>query len=251
MPIQPQWRRRQSDRMSTIRTLQPEQLRFLRWLGPALLLHAALLLLPVSPYGRGADVARALSVSLIAPGPAPEERRPAPPAPAPSPQPAAPPEPSVSPPPRTETAEPPVSSLRPEAVAKPAAPDLSAAQLLELSRQREWSLPKARESRPLGVFTPRPEPENWRSPGALGPSRFDGRSLPDDVEVVDRWVAQDGSHNVLVETPGGDLLCGRAVAWDPMRPLVENVMMFQSCGAGTRTFEWPEHYRVTREPPGR
>ena len=35
----------------------------------------------------------------------------------------------------------------------------------------------------------------------------------------------------------------------PMRPLIENVMMFRTCGPGTRTFDWPDHYRTTPAPP--
>jgi hypothetical protein len=83
---------------------------------------------------------------------------------------------------------------------------------------------------------------DWRPGTRLGRSRFDGRALAERVEIVDRWLASDGSHNVMIETSTGEMLCGRAAAWDPMQPLVEPVMMYRSCGPARSTFEWPEHY---------
>jgi hypothetical protein len=44
----------------------------------------------------------------------------------------------------------------------------------------------------------------------------------------------------MVRMPNGELLCGRAEAWNPMSPLVEPVMMYRPCGNGRRTFEMPE-----------
>jgi hypothetical protein len=60
---------------------------------------------------------------------------------------------------------------------------------------------------------------------------------PAETELLDRWQAADGSQNVVINTPRGETLCGRAEAWDPMHPLVEYVMLFRSCGGGgKRTF---------------
>ena len=76
---------------------------------------------------------------------------------------------------------------------------------------------------------------------------FNGMVLPNKTEIVDRWLAADGSQNVVVNTPDGHTLCGRARAWDPMQPLVEHVMQFRPCGGGgKRTFEMPRrHERLT------
>lgn len=252
-------------------TLQPEHARFFRWLALALLLHGALLLLPVAEYGFRGQRVNVLELSLHRPSPAPAEPvRPRPedtpketpevqpeeqpeeqPGPRPDPLPAAAPTPPHLPPAMTREAQPvPAPDRRPEDAAPLRPPDVSAARLLELTRQRELKLPATEERRRLGVFTPQAQPENWRPEPLPGQARFDGRPLPERVEIVDRWLAADGSHQVLVETPGGELLCGRAESWDPMQPLVEHVMMFRSCGPGTATFEWPEHYRSAPPPAG-
>jgi len=74
---------------------------------------------------------------------------------------------------------------------------------------------------------------------------FDGMMAPVETELVDRWQAADGSANVVINTPNGDTLCGRAEAWNPMQPLLEHLMMFRSCGGGgKRTFSM-----AAREPP--
>jgi hypothetical protein len=241
-------------RVTEVLSLQPAEARLLRWLGLAVLLHAVLLLVPLGEPGPGVRTMEALSISLTTPVPDEPDR--------------ADPEPPETPipEPRTQAAETPASAPSPEPAEIPIEPadppqatppkhrsapssELSAARLIELAKQREWSLPGTSTDRKLGVFVPRPPPDNWRSGKYWGASRFDGRSLPTDVEILDRWQAADGSHNVLVETPGGELLCGRAESWDPMRPLVENVMMFRTCGPGTRTFDWPDHYRASPAPP--
>jgi hypothetical protein len=58
--------------------------------------------------------------------------------------------------------------------------------------------------------------------------------------MVDQWLAADGSHNVMIRTSTGQVLCGRAESWNPMSPLVEPVMTYRACGDGRRTFEMPE-----------
>lgn len=65
---------------------------------------------------------------------------------------------------------------------------------------------------------------------------FDGMMAPGESELVDRWQAADGSSNMVINTPNGETLCGRAEAWNPMQPLLEHLMMFRSCGGGKRTF---------------
>ena len=67
-------------------------------------------------------------------------------------------------------------------------------------------------------------------------------TLPADTGAVDRWLAADGSHNVVITAPDGETYCGRAEAWNPMNPLVEPIMTYRSCGAGKRTFDMPQPY---------
>ena len=62
--------------------------------------------------------------------------------------------------------------------------------------------------------------------------------LPGKTEIVDRWLSVDGTQNVVINTPGGNTLCGRVEAWDPMQALDERLMHFRPCGGGgRRTFE--------------
>lgn len=114
---------------------------------------------------------------------------------------------------------------------------LTTARLLDSARKMEWPAPTGDDSRRLGVFVPQPLPENWRSGGGiedniLNPMILNPIVRPGKTEIVDRWLAADGSHNVIISTPGGQTLCGRALAWDPMWPLVEHVMQFRPCGGG-------------------
>lgn len=51
------------------------------------------------------------------------------------------------------------------------------------------------------------------------------------------WLAADGSHNRMIRTPNGQLLCGRAEAWTPLNPLFEPVITCRPCGDGRPTFE--------------
>ncbi len=75
------------------------------------------------------------------------------------------------------------------------------------------------DSRRLGVFVPQALPENWRSGIISRDNLFNGMVLPNKTEIVDRWLAADGSHNVVINTPSGQTFCGRALAWDPMQPV--------------------------------
>jgi hypothetical protein len=117
---------------------------------------------------------------------------------------------------------------------------LTMARLINSASEMEWPAPVADDSRQLGVFVPQSLPKNWRSGIGIEDNLFNGLVLPGKTEIVDRWLAADGSHNVVINTPTGLTLCGRARAWDPMQPLVEHVMQFRPCGGGgKRTFEMP------------
>lgn len=111
-------------------------------------------------------------------------------------------------------------------------------RLLDFASEMEWPLPAVDDSRRLGIFVPQSLPENWRSGLRIEDNLFNGMVPPDRTEVVDRWLSLDGTQNVVINTPGGHTLCGRAQAWNPMQPLVEHVMHFRPCGGGgKRTFE--------------
>lgn len=115
---------------------------------------------------------------------------------------------------------------------------LSTARLLETASEMAWPAPAADDSRHLGVFVPQPLPENWRSGSGIGDKILNPMVRTGKTEIVDSWLAADGSHNVIVNTPGGQTLCGWALPWDPMQPLVEHVMHFRRCGGNQkRTLE--------------
>jgi hypothetical protein len=121
----------------------------------------------------------------------------------------------------------------------------SAEEILEAARQPGWTLP-AEPDRRLGKFIP-PAPLPTITPGE---NRFSDAYAPAGTEIVDRWLAADGSHNVVIRAPNGMILCGRALPWNPMEPLVEHVMMFRSCGGGgERSFSMPERLVPRRSRP--
>lgn len=128
----------------------------------------------------------------------------------------------------------------------PASPVPSTARLLDHAYRMRWRLPDDGGVRRLGESVPSsgnelPLPGSSGRPARAAPAR--------SVEIVDRWLAADGSHNVVLRAPSGNLLCGRAEAWDPLRPLVEHVTMFGACGNGEPTFEWPDRYGTAAPPP--
>ena len=196
------------------------------WLGLAVLLHAAALLLPLT-YPKGqATLDRSLIVSLLRPLPLP--------APATTPL--------FVPDPVSVTAQkrpvPPVPVPPEVSTPQPRLP--STEEILEATRQSKWTLP-TEPARRLGAFVPPAPPPNWQPSIATRENRFSDAYAPPETEIVDRWLAADGSHNVVIRTPNGMTLCGRALPWNPMEPLVEHVMMFRSCGGGgERTFRMPE-----------
>ncbi len=131
-----------------------------------------------------------------------------------------------------------------------ASQNLNTQQLRLWAEQADGLAPPQQASLALGAAKSYRPPDNWnRNSGTAFFSSFDDRShevaLPADASVVDRWQAADGSHQVMVQLPNGDSLCGRAAAYNPMQALVEPVMMFSSCGS-TPTFTMPERYNQGR-----
>jgi hypothetical protein len=117
------------------------------------------------------------------------------------------------------------------------------ALLLDSASRFKWPAVEQDESRQLGKIVPQPVPENWRPPIVVEDNLFNGMILPTRTETVDRWLAADGSHNVVLNTPSGKTLCGRGRPWDPMNPELEPVMTFWECGGGgKRDFKMPERF---------
>jgi hypothetical protein len=135
-------------------------------------------------------------------------------------------------PPEPELAN--LEQAEPQADQKPPGKDviLTTARLLDSAGKMEWPTRIGDDSRLLGVFVPQPLPENWRSGGLSGDKILDPIVLPGKTEIMDRWLAADGSQNVVINTPGGHTLCGRLLAWDPMQPLIEHVVQYRPCGGG-------------------
>jgi hypothetical protein len=122
--------------------------------------------------------------------------------------------------------------------------------LLDSANEMDWPLQDPEGLRQLGVFVPRALPDNWRSGKIIGDIIINPMIPPGKTEVVDRWFEADGSHNVIVSTSGGHTLCGRALAWDPMRPMVEPLMQFRLCGGNAkRTLEMTQRIMRQESPP--
>jgi hypothetical protein len=211
------------------------------WLLVAVLVHGSMLLIPLHRVLQPAQALHHLTVSLQRTARSqPLDHEPTLPAPSVP----------LAMPPSRDVAAPvdikPKPSTAPGSPAIPASPPpvRSAAHLLDLASRQEWKLEPPSDTRDLGVFRPQPLPENWRRGMPQETNRFDGMVVPDEVEIVDRWLAADGSHNVVVNTPSGDTYCGRAEAWSPLNPLFEPIMMWRPCGGGgKRSFEMPERYQ--------
>jgi len=203
----------------------------------AVLLHALLLLLPPQRGMQPGAALLQLTVSL--------QRTKPPPVSTPAvveadPVPAEPSPPRAPAGPAPARASPLVAApASPEAVKKP--PVISTAGLLDLAGRQEWDIDHPPENHRLGVLRPHALPQNWRSGLAREANLFDDAVAPEQVEIVDRWLAADGSHNVVINTPSGETYCGRAEAWLPTNPLYEPIMMWRPCGGGgKRTFQMPE-----------
>jgi hypothetical protein len=214
----------------------------------AMLAHGLLLLIPYRHAPGPKELLRTLSVTLesrLRPQALPGAEQAEPPQQATESAPAISAPPALaapSEPPPTALGEPNLAPELPRTA--PTEPPPSAALLFGSANRLRLPAARPESSRRLGEPAPELPPHNWRSGIPYPADRFEGRTLPDQLEVVDRWLAADGSHNVMVQTPTGEMLCGRAEAWDPMRPLVEPVMMFRVCGSGKSTFEWPDEYRA-------
>jgi small nuclear ribonucleoprotein (snRNP)-like protein len=217
------------------------------WLAMAVLVHALILLIPMQSGPPPVSKDLAISVSLMRPPqvsaeqqeevlPKHEETPPVP-----------------NEPERVEHSSKPaqlVAEVEDAAEASVAAspPVISAARLIDAARNFKWPQSAKKSTRQLGLPHIPALPENWRPGIAHDDNLFDGMTLPGKTEVLDRWLAADGSRNVVVETRSGHTFCGRQQAWDPMNPLLENVMMFRPCaGGGKRQFRMPKRYQGRRD----
>jgi len=231
--------------------------RDLSFLALAVAVHAALLLLPLKawqvsqrelsdsltvrlqPFAKPAEsVTRIESEPEPVPVPAPEphSRQTAPPAEKPAFQ--------------TDQRKPALNFSLEEIPPPPAespGQKLDSRQLRRLAEETNLITPQQGSGSLLGSTREYQAPSNWnRHAGSPFFADFDNRShvvtLPEDVEIVDRWQAADGSHQVVVNLPSGEVICGRAEAYNPMQPLVEHIMMFSICGKKA-TFTVPEHFK--------
>ena len=205
-----------------------------RWLLLALLAHALLLCLPLARHGESARMPRAVPVqlSLMPPPHAPDlpDAR----------EPSAKSELAVAPalPPLREATTRAANTKIAEDLREDKAPEdvaprarLSTARLMDFARSSH--LPPTSESgRTLGSAPSRSANAITDNPRARLGAALTRSYAPPAPEIVDRWLAADGSHQVVVRLPNGDTVCGRGEAWDPLRPLVEPVMMFRGCGGG-------------------
>ena len=200
------------------------------WFALAVLAHLLLLSIPVGRQLAEHPPDLAIAVSLLRSAPAWPDATEPPPAPvevSARKRPPVPLEPATTPTPELPQPE-------------PRAP--GAIEFLESARSLELA-PSPSTPRVLGEFRPPPPPSNWQPSITVEENLFGEYYLPSETEVVDRWLAADGSHNVVIRAPNGMTLCGRAQPWNPMQPLVEHVMMFHECaGGGKRTFTMPERF---------
>jgi len=210
------------------------------FLGVALLLHGSLLLIPFTQFPSEQDLLRVLTISLLPLSP-PQPVTGTLPGPI-APREAAAPEGASA----AQSAAPPTGESPPES--EPRAPEapqgpVTTARLLDSASRLKWPFPKTLETRQLGAHPAPKVPDNWRPGITLEDNLFNGMIVPDKIEVVDNWLASDGSYNWVINTPGGETLCGRKQAWDPMNPLQEHLTMFTKCGGGgKRSFKMPDRF---------
>ena len=215
------------------------------WLALAVSVHALLLLVPIQRPPASTDTSGTISLSLLAtreeapvpersdlPAPPPEKPRPVEEPAARQAQPAA------------ET-RPPAGPVRRESSPEGPTIGMTAARLVDSISRLKWP-PAAKEKHSrLGVFVPQAVPENWRPRITIEENLFDGMYPPAKPDIVDRWLAADGSYRVVINTPSGNTLCGRARPWNPMNPLLEPVMMYWKCGGGgKRSFRMPDRHLI-------
>jgi hypothetical protein len=206
----------------------------------ALLLHGALLLIPFKQLPSVQDLPRVLTLSLLA-SPEPKAATVTPPVPIPPQERTTPAANSASrhePPPQDILPREP-EQTEPEVPKDP----VTTARLVDSASRLKWSFPKEKEQRQLGVHQAQEIPENWRPGISLEDNLFNGMTVPEKTEVVDQWLADDGSYNVVINTTWGETLCGRKQAWDPMNPMLEHLTLFRKCGGGgKRSFKMPDRF---------
>jgi len=210
------------------------------WFAFALLAHASLFLIPLYQQPSVPNQKPILSVSFLTPRPMEPVVK----------QPQQPVAEEPAPAPVQDHPEPATYQRPPEVLPDPdknepdePEPGVSTALLVDSASRINWPAPKQDTSRTLGVHVPQKIPDNWRPRITVEDNRFNGMTVPASTEIVDRWLAADGSHNVVINTPSGETYCGRAEAWNPMTPLVEHIMMFRKCGGGgARTFKMPDRF---------
>lgn len=236
-----------------------------RWLILAVVAHALILAIPIKRVTEAVQLAPAeLLVRLVMPAPrakvAPPstealEAAPAEPLEIDEVVPTAQPRSIPAPKPTTEAK--PVTPEVDHSPLIPITPPVTTARLIDQRDSVAETVPLPNDSttapRRLGTPEDYEMPSNWqRHAGAeaLAPfdNTFNGKTVPENVEVVDSWKAADGSHNVVVETPAGLRMCGRARAHDPLNPLVESVMMWKVCGGdGRRPFDFKPRKPLDRD----
>jgi hypothetical protein len=210
------------------------------WFAFAILAHASLFLIPLHQQPAPPQQEPMLSVSLLKPRPLEHVVK----------QPQQPVTEEPAPAHVQDRPEPATYQPSPEALPAPVEdepdelnPEISTALLVDSASRMNWPAPKKDTNRTLGVHVPQKTPDNWRPRITVEDNRFNGMTVPATTEIVDRWLAADGSHNVVIDTPDGETYCGRAEAWNPMTPLVEHIMMFRKCGGGgARTFKMPDRF---------
>jgi hypothetical protein len=218
----------------------------LAWLALAIAIHGLLLLVPLRDRQAPAGLQPAIAIQLVPHKPRNDEpvtpdAQPLGPAPQVTTQPALEPQQADVGPPALQLVQPDPAGPEPsETSDKPNA--MSAARLIDLVSRMSSNARQSPFSRPPASTPSGSQNSSWRrgSKSAAGlpdNNLFDGMVAPAETELVDRWQAADGSNNVVINTPNGETLCGRAEAWNPLRPLMEPLMMFRSCGGGgKRTF---------------
>ena len=210
----------------------PTQPRFITSLAAAILLHALLFSLPLKralgPDGAQRDLSITLEWNRPLRAEHPEERT----ASAAESQ-------ELIPEPKVEesAAAPPAPSVDRKFSPRPTA-RISTASLLDLATRLEWGAQTPPRPRAPGRFIAPAEPANGIYAEAKDRLASGSTSGRHGIETIDRWLAADGSQNVMITLPSGETFCGRAEAWNPMNPLFEPVMMYRPCGPSSpRSFE--------------
>lgn len=134
-------------------------------------------------------------------------------------------------------AVPPIPSVDAQSPPRPTA-GISTAYLLDMATQLEWGAQTTPRPHKPGRFIARPGSSNGIYDGTKDRRASGDTPGRHGMETIDRWLAADGSQNVMITLPSGETYCGRAEAWNPMNPLIEPVMMYRPCGPSSPpTFE--------------